>query len=73
MSKKLIVVDGVGIINTWDVKGKFEIQYSQGKKGFIDYYEAVAFYNELSEPASFYDKTHRKTRLLEKKDWEKEA
>ena len=69
MEPKLIIIGGVGIINTWNVKGKFEVQYSKGKRIFTDYYEAALFYKKLDEPASFWDKTKRNI-LLEQKDWE---
>lgn len=68
MKTKLGIVDGIGIINTWNVVGKFEIQYSGGKQVFSDYYKAATFYKELNEPASFWDKTKNKI-LLEQKDW----
>ena len=71
MQQKLTIIGGVGIINTWHVKGKFEVQYSKGKTTFSDYYQAAAFYNELNEPASICDKTKGYI-LLEQKDWKKE-
>ena len=69
MERKLVIVGGLGIFNTRNERGKFEIEYSQGKKQFADYFEAKTFYTELNEPSSFWDKT-RKAILLELKDWE---
>jgi hypothetical protein len=66
MKNKLMIVGGAGIINTWNDHGKFLVKYSGGKKIFSDYYEAVKFYNELDEPASFWDKTKGDI-LLERK------
>lgn len=69
--KKLEVTGGVGIINTWNEQGKFEVVYSDTKRLFKSYYEAVATYNKLNEPAAIFDKTS-KTLLLEKKNWVEE-
>ena len=66
--KKLEVTGGAGIINTWNEKGRFEVEYSDVKRVFNNYYDALSFYNKLNEPAAIYDKT-AKSLLLEKKNW----
>lgn len=69
MNRKLMIVGGAGIINTWNDHGKFVIKYPGGKKTFSDYYQAVKFYNELNESSSFWDRTGTGHILLEEKDW----
>ena len=71
MEKRLIITGGVGIDNTWNDTGRFEVKYSGGTKVFINHSHAAAFYNDLQEPATISDKTN-KTIVLEQKDWAKD-